>query len=72
MAEAPRRRDGLAPSMGSPWVPRSRRSVERFFDGLDLVGPGVVQVDRWQPTGARAHGLSDLPVPGYAALGRKP
>jgi hypothetical protein len=71
MAEARRRRNGLAQTMGLPWVPRSRRSVERFFDGLDLVGPGVVEVDRWQPSGARARGRSDIPVPGYAALGRK-
>jgi hypothetical protein len=30
------------------YVARSRREVTRFFDGLALVEPGVVQVDRWR------------------------
>ncbi len=30
-------------------VGRPREVVARFFDGLDLVEPGVVQVTRWRP-----------------------
>jgi hypothetical protein len=28
---------------------RSRDEFSRFFDGLDLVDPGVVPIDRWRP-----------------------
>jgi S-adenosyl methyltransferase len=28
---------------------RSRPQIERFFDGLDLVDPGVVSLPRWRP-----------------------
>jgi len=28
---------------------RSHAEVSRFFDGLELVGPGVVQVSEWRP-----------------------
>jgi len=28
---------------------RSRPEVERFFDGLDLVDPGVVPITDWRP-----------------------
>jgi hypothetical protein len=31
------------------WVPRTRDDVARFFDGLEVVEPGVVQVDQWRP-----------------------
>ena len=31
------------------FVGRPRDAVARFFDGLDLVGPGVVKVTRWYP-----------------------
>jgi S-adenosyl methyltransferase len=52
----------------SPMRRRSREEVSRFFDGLDLVDPGLVQLARWRPTAA------DVPAPssGYGAVGRKP
>jgi hypothetical protein len=28
---------------------RSREQVTRFFDGLDLVPPGVVPIQEWNP-----------------------
>jgi len=31
------------------FVGRPRDAVARFFDGLDLVGPGVVKVTQWHP-----------------------
>jgi S-adenosyl methyltransferase len=49
---------------------RSRSEVERFFDGLELVDPGVVQVHRWRP-GFEAADMDDE-VAGYAGLARKP
>lgn len=30
-------------------TPRSRTEVARFFDGLELVDPGLVEVQRWRP-----------------------
>jgi S-adenosyl methyltransferase len=31
---------------------RSKEQVTRFFDGLDLVPPGVVPIQEWRPCGA--------------------
>jgi SAM-dependent methyltransferase len=36
--------------MADPPTPRSHAEVLRFFDGFDLLGPGVVPVHRWQPS----------------------
>jgi SAM-dependent methyltransferase len=33
----------------APFVLRSRAEITRFFDGLELVEPGVVQIPWWQP-----------------------
>lgn len=49
---------------------RTHAEVCRFFAGLDLIEPGVVQVHRWRPgTGDPGSGR-DLAI--YAGLGRKP
>ena len=37
---------------GTRAVPRSHQQVSSFFDGLDLVEPGVVQLHRWRPGSA--------------------
>jgi S-adenosyl methyltransferase len=34
---------------GSPATMRDRAAITRFFDGLDLVEPGVVQPQQWRP-----------------------
>src|SRR5580704_895173 len=48
---------------------RSRAEVTRFFDGLQLMDPGLVQVHRWQPgSAAPADGEE---VAGYAGLAHK-
>jgi hypothetical protein len=33
----------------APGVPRTRAEITRFFDGLDLVPPGVTDVSAWHP-----------------------
>ncbi|PRY02197.1 SAM-dependent methyltransferase [Allonocardiopsis opalescens] len=38
----------------SPVVPRSREQIARFFDGLDLVPPGIVPLHQWHPDGGEA------------------
>ncbi|GHH73946.1 hypothetical protein GCM10018793_13910 [Streptomyces sulfonofaciens] len=52
---------------------RTGEQITRFFDGLDLVDPGVVVVPQWHPElGDPVPGQDDGPIPGYAAVGRKP
>ncbi|HEX3193242.1 MAG TPA: SAM-dependent methyltransferase, partial [Streptosporangiaceae bacterium] len=34
---------------GTRAVPRSHQEVSRFFDGLEMVEPGLVQLHRWRP-----------------------
>jgi len=57
---------------GIPLQTRSRAEVRRFFDGLDLVEPGVQVVHRWRPDpdadGAEA---TDAQVNVYGGLARK-
>jgi hypothetical protein len=52
-----------------PLKARSHAEVTRFFDGLDLVEPGLVQLHRWRP------GPGDLDrgreLANYGGVGRK-
>jgi hypothetical protein len=51
------------------WL-RDRAAVTSWFDGLDLVEPGVVPVNQWRPDdGDPAY---DGALPLYGAVGRKP
>jgi S-adenosyl methyltransferase len=52
---------------------RGRVDVERFFDGLELLEPGVVQVHKWRPDDM-ATGLvkTDSDVAMYCGVARKP
>jgi hypothetical protein len=49
-------------------MPRSRAQIEGFFDGLDLLPPGVVGISHWpghDPGGAALHfygGVAVKPV----------
>jgi hypothetical protein len=54
----------------TPTTLRTRAEIMRFFDGLELLEPGLVQVHRWRP-GAQAPDMGDE-IPGYAGLARKP
>jgi len=53
----------------TPITLRSRAEVTRFFDGLELVPPGVTPLGQWAPGTAMA-GPAGLPT--YTALARKP
>jgi trans-aconitate methyltransferase len=52
----------------TPQTRRSRAEVTKFFDGLDLLDPGVVQTDQWRPEPDADPGGK---APGYAGVGRK-
>ena len=77
MAEASSR---LADALRDLWSLRCRDDIARFFSGLVMVEPGLVQIDAWQPEGV-ADGVAPpvpppvptgRPTPIYAGVGRKP
>jgi SAM-dependent methyltransferase len=48
---------------------RSHDEVVRFFDGLELLEPGVVQTAQWRPAESASGSVA---VPMWAGVGRKP
>ncbi len=53
--------------------PRSRAELTAFFDGLELVEPGVTLSADWRPElGEVIDVPGDEPIPGYAGVARKP
>jgi hypothetical protein len=58
---------------GEPLVARSREQVTRFFDGLELVEPGLVTTSRWRPEPKPSGEPEDAEeVAQYAGVARKP
>ena len=51
---------------------RSVAEVTRFFDGLELVEPGVVPLPAWRPDGSPASGEPARSIPLYGGVARKP
>jgi len=49
---------------------RSHAEIARFFDGLEVLQPGLVQVHRWQPGWAAPADGGQIAA--YAGLARKP
>jgi hypothetical protein len=68
--------DKFAKLLRGTYVVRTYDEIARFFDGLDLVDPGLVQIDRWRPSADEAPGAetgTDQPAnPIYAGVARKP
>jgi hypothetical protein len=54
------------------WTVRTKAEVTRFFDGLELVEPGVVPMDRWRPDQPDRIPPDAPVIPGYGGIGRKP
>jgi trans-aconitate methyltransferase len=54
---------------GITFTLRSHAEVTRFFDGLELLEPGVVPVNHWRPGPGGPEPVRDLPC--YGAVGRK-
>ncbi len=53
-----------------PLVPRSPEEIAGFFEGLDLIDPGLVPTTRWRPDPLDVATVQD--VDQYAAIARKP
>jgi hypothetical protein len=51
--------------------PRDQAGVTEFFEGMELLDPGVVPIHRWRAPIEPPQSM-DAKVPGYAAVARKP
>ncbi len=59
----------LNQSMAQRVTPRSREQVTRFFDGVDLIEPGVVPIQQWRPdSNAESRARAGM----WGGVGRKP
>jgi hypothetical protein len=59
---------GLNEIMAEKITARDRPTVARFFDGLELVAPGLVRVSEWRPP---ADADADFPAAIWAGVARK-
>ncbi|MFF4347104.1 SAM-dependent methyltransferase [Streptomyces sp. NPDC001530] len=57
---------------GTPFYPRSLTEFSRFFDGLELLGPGVIPVYGWRPEAEDVAAQAEGIVPVYGGVARKP
>jgi hypothetical protein len=62
----------LSKALRTAWVVRTYEEIERFYDGLDMVDPGLVPIDDWRPTVEAPMPLSSRPVPIFGGIGQKP
>ena len=60
-------RERVNPISRQQYTLRRHADVLRFFDGLELVEPGVVELRHWRPAIASNHVMA-----GWCGLGRKP
>ncbi|MEU3336582.1 SAM-dependent methyltransferase [Streptomyces sp. NPDC002144] len=56
---------------GTPFHPRPITEVYRFFEGLELLGPGVIPVTGWRPEAEDVAAQAEGVVPVYAGVARK-
>jgi S-adenosyl methyltransferase len=55
-----------------PVILRSPEEIAQFFDGLEVLEPGVVSTPRWRPNVADIGAVSGRDVDQFCAVGRKP
>ncbi|MFF8726543.1 SAM-dependent methyltransferase [Streptomyces sp. NPDC015171] len=53
----------------NPLIMRSREEIARFFEGYDMVEPGLVQMPHWRPDSAPEH-EDPYAFSGFAGVGR--
>ena len=63
---------GAFRASGTPFFPRSITDFQRFFEGLELLGPGVIPVTGWRPEAEDVAAQTEGVVPVYAGVARKP
>lgn len=51
---------------------RTLDEAHEFFEGLQLVEPGIVQVHKWHPDGSGEQNIRDEDIAMYGAVARKP
>ena len=61
--------DSLNKMMAEKVTFRDRSAVARFFDGLELVEPGLVQASKWRPT---SDSEAASPAALWGGVARKP
>ncbi|WP_329562616.1 SAM-dependent methyltransferase [Streptomyces uncialis] len=59
--------DAYAGSGGTPYVLRTPEQIAGFFEGLELVPPGLVPMPRWRPDGSTLRSTADV---GWGAVAR--
>jgi hypothetical protein len=64
--------EGYNRSGAVPYHLRSPEQIAGFFDGLELVEPGVVSCPRWRPDPAGPGGDAPAEVDAFGGVGRKP
>jgi O-methyltransferase involved in polyketide biosynthesis len=64
--------EGYNRSGAVPYHLRSPEQIAGFFEGLELVEPGVVSCPRWRPDPADAAGGPPAEVDAFGGVGRKP
>lgn len=57
---------------GMPMRLRTIGEAHEFFEGLELLEPGIVQVHKWHPDGTGEEGIRDEDIAMYGAIARKP
>ncbi|SEG57035.1 S-adenosyl methyltransferase [Actinacidiphila yanglinensis] len=57
---------------GMPMRLRDRTEAQGYFEGLELVDPGITQVHRWRPDDAVDPEVRDEQIAMYGAVARKP
>jgi hypothetical protein len=62
----------LSEELQRPFVLRSHADISRFFDGLELVEDGLVQIDQWRRHENQPIPLAEELIPIYGGAGRKP
>ena len=71
--EAVRRASAAYRAAGTRGQARTRTEITRFFDGWDILDPGVVVATRWHPTPTDEFAdATDAEASCYAAVARKP
>lgn len=63
---------GVYRDIRNPLIMRSRAEVSRFFEGYEMVDPGLVPMPEWRPDAPVTEGQEDpFAFSGFAGVGRK-